>query len=706
MIAVVTGSSGFIGSHLVDALLARHATVRALARPETPVASLDPRVEHCTVDLLDDRSVREAGCWEGVTHVFHLAGVTKRRTLAQFRDGNVVPTANLLAAAVARGGSTPPRVVLVSSQAAAGPAKAPLTPIRETDVPRPIEGYGRSKLEAEQAARLYDGRLPVTVIRPAAVYGPRDRDFLRAFRLAASRVAIHAIPRDNQFSIVHVRDLVTAILLGAESAAAVGRTYFVANETSVSWRGLYSAVATAASSAPAIDVQIPLPAIALAGVAGDVVSALTGWHSLANGHKTRLARPRWWLCDSARARAELGWRETIPLQDGVRETYLWYREAGWMRARPRAARRSSTRGVAGVSTASCCGTMRAPRASPTLVELLEYRAALQPADVVFRFVSGDGSEEGTLTFGELRDRAQVDRGRARRARGTGRSGGAARSARPGLRRVVLRLPVRRRGRGARLPAQSTARRSACGRHRRRFWRARGARQCRARLSTGGLARARRRLGRRHLARRVRAGRWRRCGLARQRSIRRLARDAAVHVRVDRRAARRDARRMRNLLQNSAVIHRVSGHREGDNGVFWLPPFHDMGLIGGILQPVYAGRSAALMSPATFLQRPLRWLEAMSRYRATTSGAPNFAYDLCVERTTEEERAALDLSAWRTSFNGAEPIRADTIARFTEAFAVSGLRRDVDPPLLRSRREHADRVGWTSGSRAAHDSSES
>ena len=94
----------------------------------------------------------------------------------------------------------------------------------------------------------------------------------------------------------------------------------------------------------------------------------------------------------------------------------------------------------------------------------------------------------------------------------------------------------------------------------------------------------------------------------------------------------------NLLHNSAVIHRVSAHRAGDSGVFWLPPFHDMGLIGGIVQPVYAGCPAALMAPATFLQRPLRWLEAMSRYRATTSGAPNFAYELCVERTTEAERA--------------------------------------------------------------------
>ncbi|HET9796696.1 MAG TPA: NAD-dependent epimerase/dehydratase family protein [Gemmatimonadaceae bacterium] len=333
MIALVTGSSGFIGSHLVDALLARGATVRALVRDATPSGRSDARIQRCTVDLLDDRSVREAPVWEGVTHVFHVAGVTKRRTLDQFRDGNVVPTANVLAAALANAPATPPRVVLVSSQAAAGPADSPSHALREDDSPRPIEGYGRSKLEAEHAAQRYDGRLPVSIVRPAAVYGPRDRDFLRAFRLAASRVAIHAVPRDNVFSVVHVADVVTALLLAAERSEAVGGTYFVANREPTTWRALYDEVAAAAGRSPALTLQIPLAAIAAAGMAGDLVSALTGWHSLANRNKTRLARPRWWLCDATRARAELGWEASIPLQDGVRDTYLWYRQAGWMRER-------------------------------------------------------------------------------------------------------------------------------------------------------------------------------------------------------------------------------------------------------------------------------------------------------------------------------------------------------------------------------------
>ena len=135
---------------------------------------------------------------------------------------------------------------------------------------------------------------------------------------------------------------------------------------------------------------------------------------------------------------------------------------------------------------------------------------------------------------------------------------------------------------------------------------------------------------------------------------------------------------RNLLHNLSLIRAAFNvtHGADDVGVFWLPPFHDMGLIGGILQPCYVGRGAVLMSSATFLQRPLAWLEAMSTYRATTSAAPNFAFDLCVERIKPEEIRGLDLSSWHTVFDGAEPIRADTIDRFSKTFAEAGFRRSA------------------------------
>src|SRR5215469_10287356 len=127
----------------------------------------------------------------------------------------------------------------------------------------------------------------------------------------------------------------------------------------------------------------------------------------------------------------------------------------------------------------------------------------------------------------------------------------------------------------------------------------------------------------------------------------------------------------NLLHNSALIQHYFEHTAESRGVIWLPHYHDMGLIGGILQPFYAGFPVTLMSPVAFLQRPARWLQAISRYRAKCSGGPNFAYDLCVRRISEEEVDELDLSTWTVAFNGAEPIRRQTLEDFSQKFGRCG-----------------------------------
>ena len=136
---------------------------------------------------------------------------------------------------------------------------------------------------------------------------------------------------------------------------------------------------------------------------------------------------------------------------------------------------------------------------------------------------------------------------------------------------------------------------------------------------------------------------------------------------------------RNLMSNSELIFRLFGHSKESRGMIWLPPHHDMGLIGGIIQPLYGGFPMTLMAPADFLRRPLRWLAEISRTRATTSGGPNFAYDLCVRKTTPEERKRLDLSSWQVAFNGSEPIRAETMEDFAQAFAPAGFRREAFHP---------------------------
>jgi len=126
----------------------------------------------------------------------------------------------------------------------------------------------------------------------------------------------------------------------------------------------------------------------------------------------------------------------------------------------------------------------------------------------------------------------------------------------------------------------------------------------------------------------------------------------------------------NLIHNTGAIFSAFGMGD-ETSVFWLPAYHDMGLIGGVLEPILAGVTSVLMAPAAFLQRPIAWLAAISKYKATISGGPNFAYDLCVRKITDEQRATLDLSSWSLAFVGAEPIQPDTLERFAKAFAPCG-----------------------------------
>lgn len=135
----------------------------------------------------------------------------------------------------------------------------------------------------------------------------------------------------------------------------------------------------------------------------------------------------------------------------------------------------------------------------------------------------------------------------------------------------------------------------------------------------------------------------------------------------------------NLLHNSGLIHAAFRHGPGSVALLWVPPYHDMGLIGGILQPIFGGFPGVLMSPLAFLKRPLGWLRAIDRWGATTSGGPNFGYELCLERLRPQDLDGLDLSRWTLAFNGAEPVRAETLDRFAQAFAPAGFQAEAFYP---------------------------
>ncbi len=150
----------------------------------------------------------------------------------------------------------------------------------------------------------------------------------------------------------------------------------------------------------------------------------------------------------------------------------------------------------------------------------------------------------------------------------------------------------------------------------------------------------------------------------------------------------------NVIANLLGIAERFRHHEGSVCVNWLPHTHDLGLVSGMLQPLYHGHLGVLMAPTAFVQQPIRWLNAISRYRGTYTNSPNFGYDLCVRRTTDEQRARLDLHSWEVALNGAEPVRRQTVEEFTSLFAPCGFRRETMFPAYGSGGGHAGRLRWS------------
>lgn len=325
MIAVVTGASGFIGRNLVGRLLDEGHEVRCLVRPGGGRAPDGTAPVH--VDLQDAAAVRACQALDGADVLFHLGGATRARTAAAFAAANVVPARNLLDGLVKR--SLRPRFVFVSSQAAAGPAAVEDRAVVEDDAPRPVEEYGRSKLEAEQVVSSFGDRVPATIVRPCSVLGPFDRDFFRMFAHAQRGVIIYPGVERFWLSWLHVADVVDGLLAAARSDAAAGRTYFLASKQPIEWRTLGREIESAVGRTVA-HINIPGALVGVAAHIGDVAGAFMLRTPLLNSNKATLSRQRFWVCSAERAEKELGWTQSRSLPDAVRDTYLWYQQSGWL----------------------------------------------------------------------------------------------------------------------------------------------------------------------------------------------------------------------------------------------------------------------------------------------------------------------------------------------------------------------------------------
>jgi nucleoside-diphosphate-sugar epimerase len=328
MRVLVTGGTGFIGSHFVDRLLRDGHHVRCLVRPTSDRRWLTGKpVELVECDRIGDPVAARQVVGDAEL-VFHGLGTLIARNLQAYRQVNVEPVRHLLDACVQSGSVR--RFVLVGSHGAAGPNRQAGERISEKDPCHPVSDYGRSKLEAEQVTAEYRGRVPYTIVRLSAVYGPRDVNFLRFFKSAYHRGTVLQLGRQPKaVSLGYVRDVVEGICLAATAQKALNQTYFLSGGEACSVQDLRDAMTAAMGRK--VEVRV---------VPNLVVRALMLWADVRGRLLRRdvlLSRDRlatmfhpWWVCDISRARAELGYSPAVSLAEGVRETYDWYRENGWL----------------------------------------------------------------------------------------------------------------------------------------------------------------------------------------------------------------------------------------------------------------------------------------------------------------------------------------------------------------------------------------
>jgi nucleoside-diphosphate-sugar epimerase len=323
----VTGATGLVGSHLVEALLARGDAVAVLVRGRGTKSASErgrdsPRGCRVVEGALEDEASLLALA-DGADVLFHVAGLVAARDEAEFlrvnRDG-----ATAAARAAARAGAG--RLVLVSSLAVSGPS-APGRPVREDAAPRPLTAYGRSKRAGEAAVRASGA--PLTIVRPSAVYGPRDRAFLPLFRVAAGGVVPLLGSGEQELTLVHAADLARALVAAAESPRTLGGTYHAGHPEPVTQRGLAEAIGAAVSRrVRCVTLPGPLVRVAL-GAAGAVARGL-GRAPLLDADKANELLAPGWTCSSAALRRDAGWAAEVPLVRGLEQTARSYREAGWL----------------------------------------------------------------------------------------------------------------------------------------------------------------------------------------------------------------------------------------------------------------------------------------------------------------------------------------------------------------------------------------
>ncbi|MBE0642682.1 MAG: NAD-dependent epimerase/dehydratase family protein [Bacteroidetes bacterium] len=323
MKALVTGGTGFIGSHLVEALLRRNWDLRVVAKDR--MYGDDLGAELVIADLRDCDAL--APLLRDVDVVFHIAGLTRARRNADYYVGNHLATRDLLCAC-RRHGDQLQRFVYVSSLTAVGP-RLGKDEVTESTGYHPVSHYGRSKMMAEIEVMDAAAHFPVTIIRPSAVYGPRDRDIFRYFKMIKSGIELLMGSGQNLVNLVHVDDVVQGILRAAEHPAGVNEAFFIGSEDNYPTEVICGAIAEAMHKQPMV-FHLPEFMLYLVGYTGEALGRIAGRQVLFNAQKVREAVQKAWTCSISKAQQRIGFMPSVPLPVGMETTFEWYREQKWL----------------------------------------------------------------------------------------------------------------------------------------------------------------------------------------------------------------------------------------------------------------------------------------------------------------------------------------------------------------------------------------
>ena len=322
MRALVTGGTGFVGSHLAEALRRQGDTVTVLARSATKAEALAPLGVHIVAgDLADTAAVRKAV--EGQDVVYHVAAANTALSEEAFMAANLEGTRSVVEAAQAAGG---PRFVLVSSMAAGGPSPRG-KPLQGDEPPRPVTAYGRSKLAAEEVVKA--STLPWTIIRPPMVYGPRDQEVLKVFRIARFGIAPVFGDGTQELTAIHGADLADALIAAGLSSTTLHRTYCGTHPDVFTSTDFVRSVAVAMGRTVAV---IKVPHTVGRGILAvtETVARLTRRATILTTDKANEFFQPAWTGDPAPLTRDTGWRARRNLASGLADTWDWYRSAGWV----------------------------------------------------------------------------------------------------------------------------------------------------------------------------------------------------------------------------------------------------------------------------------------------------------------------------------------------------------------------------------------